>query len=77
LQKRLKGSGERHLHRRSDKRADLGSTWDAINHILQLLFNRVGQEGRAFFNMDLCRAHELALFGRGSLSKHARCSVDK
>jgi hypothetical protein len=48
-----------------------------INHILQLLFNSVGQHGRAFFNMDLCGAHELALFGRGSLSKHARCRVDK
>jgi hypothetical protein len=49
----------------------------AINHILKLLFDGVGQHRRAFFDMDLRGAHEFTPFSRGSLSKNARCRIDE
>ena len=41
------------------------------------VFYRVGEHRRAFRNMGLRCADKLSLLGCRSLSKHARCSVDK
>jgi len=68
---------ERDLHSRFDERPDLRAARHAIDHILQLVFYRVGEHSRAFRNMGLRSAHKLTLLGRRSLSKHARCGVHK
>jgi hypothetical protein len=78
LQEGFERCRERDLHRRFYKRAHLGPPpRDAINHILQLLFNRVGEHRRALRNIGLRSAHKLTLLGRRSLSKHARRGVHK
>jgi hypothetical protein len=77
LQEGLKRCGGCHLHSRFDERPDLRAARRTIDHILQLVFYRVGEHRRAFRNMGLRCADKLSLLGRRSLSKHARCNVDK